>query len=155
MGVVIWRSTCGTCGSEQIPDFMPQPDASNEENAKAEHMWNSIYTHSVQQGRVSDEHVSELMQYLDANESYFVRKRALLTMGALLTLGVDASRSARSDIVRGHLQMLESQDWRLRQSAVTNAQSAGLLKNPRVLAVVRSLENDPRPEVASRVRRID
>ena len=140
---------------EEVGEYLTVPYLSDEDNEVCRGIWDEIYTPAAEKGRISDKQLSGLRSYLDPSQPYFVRDLAMNVMAELVRIDVDMSDASKEQIVQSFLLLLADDEWRLQRGAVTNVHTIDLLHDRRVYNVVKAMLDDPRVEVANRVRRID
>lgn len=156
VGVVVvgWRAWSGGKSRPTLV-YNAVPGVSDAENEAVAYLWNTIQREAMETGRLTNDRTDEVIRIARTNDSPFVRQWAIGVFTQSIMKGVRISPAARDRIQEQYLNALVDENWRVRIAAANDIHTAGLLDIPALREAVRSLLDDERPEVASRVMRID
>lgn len=140
---------------EPFVEYKATPEVSGDDNAKVAHMWNDIWRRADESKKVGDADIQALIGYAGAEHIKYVRSWGLTYLSEFIRQDMMISDTSKEAIDAAFLSALVDDDWRVRRSAIASIQGCGMLRRPEMREAVMALAEDPRPEVASRVIRID
>ena len=134
--------------------YSPVPGLSDEANDTVAYMWNVVYRDTLENDRITSEHAEHLRGVFEASDDVYTRRWALVIMAAAYAEGAAVPSVADAIMRDSFAEALVDANWRIRRCGIASVQDAGLLDDQRLRALVLQLEDDPRPEVSARVRRL-